>query len=145
MARLFFDHNVPFRLVSLLRVTGHDILLAREAGAARSTDDAVLLSSVRANRVLVTHNRRDFRLLHDAWLSWPPTFGVAFPAHRGILVLDVAPPETLADVLATYLGGVSARRLANAIFWWHLVAPSWWLASADTWGKLGAVSSGRSG
>jgi hypothetical protein len=40
------------------------------------------------------------------------------PHHPGILVLDAAPPETLARVLTAFLGD-APQRSADAIFWWH--------------------------
>lgn len=35
----------------------------------------------------MTHNRHDFRMLHEAWLRWGHAWGVRRP-HAGILVLD---------------------------------------------------------
>ena len=87
MARLYLDHNVSQRLARLLR-TNHDVVSARDLRLTRLTDDAQLLAAVRDDRLLVTHNRGDFALLHDAWLTWPPAFGLALPPHSGILVLD---------------------------------------------------------
>ena len=69
--------------------------------------------------MLVTHDRHDFRMLHDAWVAWPAAFGVALPPHPGILVLDSALPETLARVLAAFLSDATTEALANGIFWWH--------------------------
>jgi hypothetical protein len=119
LARLHLDHNVSLRLALLLGMAGHDVVVTRDLGRSRSTDDTLLLSSVQAGRIFVTHNRRDFRLPHDAWLTWPAAFGMALPTHPGILVLDTAPPDILARVLLAFLRATSPARLANAIFWWH--------------------------
>jgi len=99
-------------------MAGHDVISTRDVGHERS-DDALLLYSVQAGRVFVTHNRLDFRMLHDAWLTWPAAFGQALPPHPGILVLDTAPPAALARVLSAFLGATPPERLVNAIFWWH--------------------------
>jgi hypothetical protein len=119
LARLYFDHNVTRRMEAGLRADRHDLLFTRDPAVARLSDDAHLLAAVREDRILITHDRHDFRLLHDAWVTWPAAFGMALPPHPGILVLDSSPPETLARVLAVFLGGTSAEELANAIFWWH--------------------------
>jgi len=116
---LHLDHNVSRYVGPLLQTRGHGVVLSRDIGADTLTDDAVLLSAVRANRILVTHNRNDFRMLHDAWLTWPAAFGVELPPHPGILVMDVAPPADLAAVLIELLASTSAGSLANTILWWH--------------------------
>lgn len=94
-------------------------MFTRDIRASRQTDDAQLLASARSDRVFITHNRRDFRLLHDAWLTWPAAFGVVLPPHPGILVLDDAPYDDLARVLVAFLVGTPPERLASEIFWWH--------------------------
>jgi hypothetical protein len=58
-------------------------------------------------------------MLHDAWVTWPAAFGMALPPHPGILVLDSASPETLASVIAEFLGEARPGDLPNAVFWWH--------------------------
>ena len=119
MASLYLDHNISLRLAPPLRAAGHDVVTARDLGLTWLTDDAQLLSAVRVGRVLVTHNRRDFTLLHDAWLSWPAAFGLALPPHPGILVLDPAPRELLSAVLGAVLAAIPPTGLANGLFWWH--------------------------
>jgi len=119
VAGLQFDENVSLKLVPLLEAAGHDIVVMRDLRSPRMTDDALLLSSVRAGRVFITHNRKDFRMLHDAWVTWPAAFGMALPPHSGILILDSVPYETLASVIAVFLDEMPPERLANAIFWWH--------------------------
>lgn len=119
MTSLYLDHNVSLHLAPPLRAVGHDPIMARDLGLTRLTDDAQLLSAVRAGRVLITHNRRDFTLLHDAWLTWPVAFGLVLPPHPGILVLDPAPHEMLSEAVDAFLAAAPAPGLANAIFWWH--------------------------
>ena len=91
----------------------------RDIGGARLTDDALLLTSTQAGRVFITHNRDDFRMLHDAWVTWPAAFGMAFPAHPGILILDQGSVETLARIVIDMLAQLPPERVANGIFWWH--------------------------
>ena len=119
MGRLYFDHNVSHDVGPFLWPLGHDFVFSRDEGSSTLTDDALLLLSVQTNRTFVTHNRRDFRLLHDAWMTWPAAFGMALPSHPGIIVLDQAPPAVLAQALADFLSAASLEQLADAILWWH--------------------------
>lgn len=84
-------------------------------------------------RIFLTHNRKDFKLLHDAWLTWPSAFGVTFPPHPGILLLDASLPETLSRVVAAFLRETAPEEVANAIFWWHRHDGWRQPASGTTW------------
>jgi hypothetical protein len=119
LVSLQLDHNVSYDVVSPLRWAGHDVRTARELGFTRLTDDALLLATVRAGRMLATHNRRDFMLLHDAWVTWPAAFGLALPSHPGILVLQDAPPRALSSTLESFLDTTPAGEIPNNLFWWH--------------------------
>jgi Domain of unknown function (DUF5615) len=119
LAHLYLDHNVARRVGVLLESDGHDVLASRAINTERLPDDVLLLTTVRLSRIFVTHNRTDFRMLHDAWVTWPAAFDVALPPHPGILVLDSALPETLASVIADFLDEARPEDLPNAVFWWH--------------------------
>jgi hypothetical protein len=69
--------------------------------------------------VLLAYNRRDFTMLHDAWVSWPQAFGLQLPAHPGILVLDPATPAMLAEAIISFVDSTPAETLANGLFWWQ--------------------------
>src|SRR5215207_7361039 len=103
MSQLLADHNVSRNVRLPLASAGHDVLLARDAGLSTVSDDALLLFCTKEERIFVTHNRKDFKLLHDAWVTWPAAFGLALPPHPGILLLDSAAPEALARVIADFL------------------------------------------
>ncbi|MEA2641271.1 MAG: hypothetical protein QOF51_2665 [Chloroflexota bacterium] len=72
--------------------------------------------------MLVTHDRADFILLHDAWVSWSIAFGMTLPAHFGILVLDAAPHQQLAAVILDMLEIAPPEELMNVLLWWHRAA-----------------------
>lgn len=99
MAALYIDHNVSRETSARLRQSGHTVLETRERGAVRATDDEQLLIAASENWVLITHNRKDFELLHDAWRRWSAAWKIA-PTHAGILVLPQEAPWTPA-ILAT--------------------------------------------
>lgn len=119
MARLCLDHNTSQKLAPLLEREGHDVAVTRDVGGDQATDDALLLATTQLGRIFITHNRKDFKLLHDAWITWPAAFGMALPPHPGILLLNQGPPETLARVLVRFLDVIPPERIANGIFWWH--------------------------
>jgi len=124
LVSLYLDHNVSLHLASPLRAAGHDVVSARDLNRIRLSDDAQLLSAVRLARILVTHNRRDFLLLHEAWIAWPAALGAAFPAHRGILVLDAASDRMLATIVSDFLSAGAYEDLSNSLLWWH--GPDGW-------------------
>jgi hypothetical protein len=85
MADLYSDRDIG-RGVSLgLRALGHTVITTEELGLDTATDDVQFLTALQRQRVLLTHNRKDFRLLHDAWRNWTNYWGIAQP-HAGIVV-----------------------------------------------------------
>jgi hypothetical protein len=120
VAAFQLDHNVPARLRSLLRAAGHDVVDAREQSLARAPDADVLLAAALANRIVITHDLEDYRLLNRAWRRWPVAWGVVPPpAHAGILVLPQPPrvtPVDMARAVETALADV--RPLANQLWRW---------------------------
>ena len=122
MARLYLDSDVSVRLAPLLRAAGHDTATTEELGQRRATDDKQLLTAVQEGRTVVTHNRKDFLLLHDAWRRWPTALGTQFPPHAGNLVLDHRLDPELAPVLTAFLATAPPELLAGAIDWWRVGA-----------------------
>lgn len=85
MARLFADENFPLPVVRELRVLGHDVRTAAEAGLADRgvPDSEILTEASRDLRAALTLNRRDFLRLH-----------VAQPDHAGIIICTADPDFT---------------------------------------------------
>ena len=114
MAGLYLDNDVSLAVAPPLRAAGHRVTATRDLGVFRAGDDAQLLTAARNGWVLVTYNRRDVAMLHDAWQTWAIAFGSALPPHPGILVLDHAPPAVQAGAVASLLaapGGPLANEL----------------------------------
>lgn len=82
MARFYADENFPYPLVEELRLLGHDVLTAREAGQADQAipDNEVLTFAAAEQRALLTLNRRDFFREHQA-----------NPQHAGIIACTFDP------------------------------------------------------
>jgi hypothetical protein len=125
VARFHLDHNVSRWLAPRLRTAGHDAVTARDAGLEQAGDDEQLLTAAQQVRILLTHNRRHYALLHDAWRRWPAAWAVAAPPHAGILVLDPADEDVLAAaLLRAFLATAPPAPLANALYWWR--SPGGW-------------------
>ena len=95
MARLYADENFPLGVVEQLRLLGHDVLTAREAGRAGfGIPDPIVLEDARTQaRAVLTHDRKDFIRLHSR-----------DPHHAGIIVCTNDP-----DIVAL------AQRIDRAI------------------------------
>lgn len=93
MAAFQLDHDISARLRETLLDAEHDVADAHELGLESASDELVLLEAARTNRLLLTHNRSDFLLLHRAWLRWPPAWQMTpAPTHAGIIFLPQFPP-----------------------------------------------------
>ena len=123
MAIFFLDHNVRVLVAELLRASGQTAVTARDLFLTRATDDELLLAAAERGWTLVTNNRKDFELLHDAWLRWSAAWGAA-AAHAGILVLPQPwPADRSARVLRDFLA--SSRPLSNALYVFRGSAGGW--------------------
>ena len=75
--RLLIDEDSQDKiLVKLLREAGHDVITVNEAGLMGEPDPLILQYAAQANRILLTLNCRDFRILHQA-----------NPKHSGIFAI----------------------------------------------------------
>jgi predicted nuclease of predicted toxin-antitoxin system len=74
------DDSVNPLLVTLLRKTGHDVQVPEDRGLRGSPDAVHLRYAIQAGRLILTHNYRDFELLHELIME-------ALGHHPGILVV----------------------------------------------------------
>ncbi len=115
MTALHLDHNIARDTGVFLQALGHDVSTAQRGGLSRAGDDEHLLVAAQQGRVVVTHNRSDFYLLHDAWRRWSDAWGINF-RHAGILVMSPWQPQASARELDKFLrSGVS---LLNELYDW---------------------------
>ena len=112
MALCYVDEDVTEDISPLLRTRGHDALTTTEAGNKGFKDPRQLAFAARSGRVLITANRFDFVMLHEAWLRWSKEWDAeARAVHPGILVVPSGSgrlAEQLADevdrLLSTGIG-----------------------------------------
>jgi hypothetical protein len=91
------DENFRSPVVEALRLLGHDVLTAQEAGRAGLGIDAdtVLVDAAAAGRILLTQNRRNFIRRHNAGSP-----------HQGIVVCTYDPDaEALASRIDEAVAG----------------------------------------
>lgn len=119
MADLYLDSDVPVRVAQLLRAAGHDAVTAAEQGRRRATDDEQLLAAAQQGRTVVSHNRKDFVLLHDAWRRWPWAYGLTLPPHPGILIVNQLGDRAIADAVLRVVAADPRAPLANSLYWWR--------------------------
>lgn len=118
MPTFYADHNVAFQLVQLMHARGYDVTFAREQGLESASDAAHLLHAATRGRILLTHNERDFLLLHQAWTLWTASWNIS-PRHAGVIVLpqqELWSPRHALHEIETVL--TAAPILSNEFWRW---------------------------
>jgi len=113
--KLLLDAMYSSQIAPLLRERGHDAVSATERDDLRAISDAGLVAFARdEQRVLVTHNVRDFApLVAAAMADAPPLLGVVFTSDKSLPRSKRTTPRyvDLLDALA------SEDRLAGGVVW----------------------------
>ncbi len=117
MADFYLDHNVAMSVAPELRSRGHTARTAHDMGLASAKDDEQILVAAQNGWTLITHNRKDFALLHDAWQRWTRTWQV-HERHAGILLV---PQTWVAGEIAREieLFVQTAQPLMNQLYEWR--------------------------
>ena len=86
--------NVKERLVAALIAIGLDAVSTGQLGRKGASDFMQLLIAAQTDRVLVTHDVKDFQQLHGAWLAWSASREATVSArHPGILIIERGPGQ----------------------------------------------------
>jgi hypothetical protein len=86
LAGFYLDNDVALGLALDLEELGYRAVHARHEGLGHAPDFEQLLDAATNELILVTHNAKDYRLLHGAWIAWPEHHGTSW-AHAGILIV----------------------------------------------------------
>jgi len=116
VADFYLDNDVTQRIAVLLQGAGHSVMAAGWIGLRAGSDAEQLLRAAEEGWILISHNREDYMLLHEAWLRWSRSWGVT-AAHAGILVIPQPrdfPPDQATRELSRFVG--SGRPLANELY-----------------------------
>lgn len=86
MANFHLDQNVSSQIGVGLESLGHTVVTAYALGMGEADDEEHLLVPAHHRRIVVTYNRKDFILLHHAWLRWQEHWQIEH-LHSGILIV----------------------------------------------------------
>jgi hypothetical protein len=84
---IYADECLDHRAVGTFTELGCDTLTVEDAGTRHGSDEDQLLFATREGRLLVSHNQRDFRRLHERFLQQGRE-------HHGILLIPQTVPLT---------------------------------------------------
>jgi len=122
MGRVYLDEGLSSITDTRLTRLGEDVVDARSIVRHGTSDHHHLAVATLLNRVLVTYNRADFELLHNAWRDWSARFGrPPLATHAGILVVPQPPvmiPNIAADLIHSFLNDQTTGSLANRLYVW---------------------------
>ncbi len=107
--RLYFDEDVSLDIVQSLLKRGFDVLSARDAGQLHLDDEAQLAFAAAQRRVLVTHNRYHFELLHQHYLT-------KAQSHYGIIIAKRRANDSIVvRKLLTMIDTVTSDEMCNQL------------------------------
>jgi predicted nuclease of predicted toxin-antitoxin system len=107
--KLYLDEDVNINLAVRLRGYGYNVVTTLEVGNLGNPDEKQLEYAANNDRVLLTHNRRDFRRLHRDWIH-------RAQYHCGIIVSVHINLEELERRMLTLLMNVSAEQARGMLF-----------------------------
>jgi hypothetical protein len=98
----YLDNDVSREVGTYLREHHHYVTHTRDQQQTRAHDEVQLLTALDLQALLVTHNYKDFAMLHRAWELWRVRWNIE-EFHPCILVLPHGPSERLVDALLAML------------------------------------------
>jgi predicted nuclease of predicted toxin-antitoxin system len=109
-ASVYADENMHVLVPKYLRIRGFDATNAEESAMRGRSDREQLEFAVSQKRMIVTHDRKDFLVLHNEWLA-------AGRPHYGIVLTALRPPAEIAYRVAELLNRLTADELKNGLFY----------------------------
>jgi hypothetical protein len=118
MLACYLDEQTSERLGEALERLGHDVTSANKLKRKGLSDALHLLLAADANRVLISYDIKDFKLLHEAWHFWTQSWGVA-NHHAGILLIHTFNKPAIGEVAAA-IDQIANEQdiLENRVFIW---------------------------
>lgn len=109
MARFYLDQHIDAEVAVRLRADGHDVLTSLQATMDRASDEEQLAYASVDNRILLTHNIRDFLPLSQEWARQGRI-------HAGLIYSSFQPPalicQRLVKLLDLYSDGLAGQTIA---------------------------------
>lgn len=104
--KLYLDEDVDISLAKALKQKGIDVLTTQEAGKKRLNDFEQLEFAVNERRTILTHNKRDFTLLHKSYM-------LDGKEHYGIILSDQRPISEMLRGLSKLIFSLTAEQMKN--------------------------------
>jgi hypothetical protein len=109
-ARLYLDEDVSARFAEMIAARGFDVMSTVKAGRLGAPDREQLHYSASQDRVLVTHNRRDFELLVQEYFA-------SGLKHPGVIIAVRRSPRDLTPRVLALLNQNTADEFVNQVFY----------------------------
>jgi len=106
--KFYLDEDVPLSFGEALKTRGVDALSTQEAGNKGFTDLEQMLFTVEHGRVIITHNKKDFMLLHKHYLEMKKH-------HHGIILTDQQPIGILLKRVMKLWFAVNSEEMINRL------------------------------
>jgi predicted nuclease of predicted toxin-antitoxin system len=128
MAKLYLDECVSLSLTPLLSQYGHDVTTAMQLGLRQRNDPFHFKYASTQERILITTNQSDFRLLHRFWITMQ-AWDVLVSSHAGLLTTAIRhlDEQAFAQAITAHL---SQQGMGMHTFWMWDPATGW---HADKW------------
>jgi predicted nuclease of predicted toxin-antitoxin system len=104
----YLDEDVSVLVADLVRARGFDVVTTYEAGRAGRSDADQLNYATSQDRVILTHNRRDFEALAR-------DYALAGREHAGMILAVRRSPYEITERLLRILNQVTADEMAGQI------------------------------
>ena len=111
--RPYLDHNFQEQIGHALRREGFDVVIAREVGNERLSDEDHLRWATTHGRTVLTHDKVDFTMLNEMWLERGQT-------HTGIIICTSSQQLAFREILSrllNLLNNVTAEEMVNRLLW----------------------------
>jgi predicted nuclease of predicted toxin-antitoxin system len=105
---LYLDEDVAVQLARALQQRGIDVRTTQNAGMAQSSDEQQVAFAAEQRRAILTHNKRDFILIHQKYLEQGDK-------HSGIIVADQDKLGSLVRRVSKLWFSVSAEKMKNRL------------------------------
>lgn len=129
MASIYLDEPVSDLQALPLRQRGHDALTTVQASNKEQSDVHQLPFATRTRRFLITHDLRDYPMLHEAWHELAREWGVtARTLHPGILILPPTARLDIARAAHEIDALVGREEIVNRLLRWKV--PVGWVEEA---------------
>jgi hypothetical protein len=106
--KIYLDEDVDISLAHALKQKGIDTLTTQEAGNKRFSDSKQLEFAVDTQRAVLTHNKRDFALLHKQ-------YAIEGKEHYGIILSDQSPIGKMLRGLSRLTFSLNADKMKNRL------------------------------